>query len=260
MKKLIIFTIFLLSTVVTLAQWSAGPGDLYNLTPGKIGINTSTPAWTLDVTNPSNFSAIIAQSPYTGTTNRAIGIFRMVNSATNDFYNISLRVNGGNIQCVQNANVAGFGAVDISLFTFATRKWECRAGVADVQYSNSGNFLLNSTGYVGIGTTVAPPADVKLAVNGKVNCKEIEVTLTGWSDFVFNNNYKLRSLYDVENFINEYKHLPDVPSTTEVISKGSNLGEMDAILLQKIEELTLYMIDLKKENDALKTRINSLEK
>jgi hypothetical protein len=79
-------------------------------------------------------------------------------------------------------------------------------------------------------------------------------------DFVFNSDYKLKSLYEVENFINLNKHLPDVPSEKEVTANGLNLGDMNATLLQKVEELTLYMIDLKKENDALKSRVSNLEK
>ena len=122
---------------------------------------------------------------------------------------------------------------------------------------------ITSAGNVGIGT--ATPA-VKLAVNGagtfngKIKCTEVEVLLAAWPDHVFKSGYALRSLYDVENFINLNKHLPDVPSEETVLKKGTNLGTMDAILLQKVEELTLYMIQLQKENDALKTRISNLEK
>ena len=101
---------------------------------------------------------------------------------------------------------------------------------------------------------------MKLAVGGKVACKEVEVTLAYFPDFVFSSDYKLRSLYDVENFINTNKHLPDVPSAKEVASNGVNLGDMNATLLQKVEELTLYMIQLQKENDALKARVSNLEK
>lgn len=107
---------------------------------------------------------------------------------------------------------------------------------------------------------MAIPSGAKVAVGGKVVCKEIEVTLAGLPDFVFNKDYKLMSLYDVENFINSNKHLPGVPSEKEVLENGLNLGDMNATLLQKVEELTLYMIQLQKDNDALKARISSLEK
>ncbi|MCV9387482.1 hypothetical protein [Reichenbachiella ulvae] len=72
--------------------------------------------------------------------------------------------------------------------------------------------------------------------------------MTGWSDFVFFDNYNLRSLDETEQFIQENQHLPDIPSEAEVTANGINLGEMDAKLLQKIEELTLHMIEMNKQN------------
>ena len=143
-------------------------------------------------------------------------------------------------------------------FNYTSKKYMIQNGISDVEFKNNGNTYFKNTGAVGIGVTTIPTG-VKLAVNGKVNCKEVEVTLSGWSDFVFNNNYKLKSLYEVESFINENKHLPDVPSETEVLQKGNNLGQMDALLLQKIEELTLYVIQLKKENDALKEKFDQMK-
>ena len=114
-------------------------------------------------------------------------------------------------------------------------------------------------GSVGIGTTTIPTG-YKLAVDGKVICEELEVEMSeGWSDFVFEENYKLQSLTEVEDYINENGHLPEIPSAEEVKENGLNLGKMQAKLLQKIEELTLYLIDMQKENENLKNRISSLE-
>ena len=79
-------------------------------------------------------------------------------------------------------------------------------------------------------------------------------------NFVFAENYKLKPLKEVEKFITKNKHLPDVPSESEVIENGISLGDMDAILLQKIEELTLYMIDLEKQNQQLSKEIKQLKK
>ncbi|TCI93093.1 hypothetical protein [Tenacibaculum sp. M341] len=128
-----------------------------------------------------------------------------------------------------------------------------------------GNGQMSSFGgALGIGTTNV--GDWKLAVNGKIRAKEIKVE-TDWADFVFYNDYKLPTLTEVENHIKEKGHLKDIPSAKEVAQNGIYLGEMDAKLLQKIEELTLYTIqqekslqsqkeeieDLKKENELLKT-------
>ena len=126
----------------------------------------------------------------------------------------------------------------------------------------TGNQVFNTrfthNGRVGIGTTNPQST---LAVNGKITAKEIQVTLSGWADFVFLKDYCLRPLSEVEAFINENGHLPEIPSAEEVKENGINLGEMDAKLLQKIEELTLYMIEqnrriekLENENALLKTK------
>jgi hypothetical protein len=89
--------------------------------------------------------------------------------------------------------------------------------------------------------------------DGLVRVKELRVTVSGWSDFVFDDGYRLPSLYELEDYINRNRHLPDIPTTAEVEGDGADLGAMNAKLLQKIEELTLYVIDLQKQIDELKT-------
>lgn len=105
-------------------------------------------------------------------------------------------------------------------------------------------------GKVSVGTS-SVPENFDFAVDGKIITKEINVTLDGWADFVFNNNYILKDLEEVESFINKYNRLPEIPSEDEVIQNGINLGEMNAKLLQKIEELTLYTIEQQKKIDML---------
>lgn len=100
----------------------------------------------------------------------------------------------------------------------------------------------------------------KMYLGGKLTATEIEVKLDVWPDFVFADDYQLKSLYEVENFIRVNRHLPNVPSEAEVLENGVNVGEISSTLLQKIEELTLYVIELNKQNDELKLRIQALEK
>jgi len=245
-------------------QWTDGTsGNIYKtVTPGNVGIGITAPTSNLHVKNSSAPCTSVLDGPYTGTgIMRVIGNFDIINSSTGDLFRFVLRKNAsGNHEVIQTGYSSALGGwIAFSYLNLATGKYEIRSSVTNTEFLNTGNVLLNNTGSVGIGTgAVAIPVGVKLAVNGKVNCKEVEVTLSGWSDYVFGKDYKLKSLYEVENFISENKHLPDVPSETEVLQKGTNLGEMDAILLKKIEELTLYVIDLKKENDLLKAKIQKL--
>ena len=113
-------------------------------------------------------------------------------------------------------------------------------GTEDTPYG----IYLQQNGKVGIGTY---NPDEKLSVNGKIHTKEVKVDLNGWSDFVFDKAYDLPTLEEVENHINTNGHLLDVPSEKDVLENGILLGEMNATLLQKIEELTLYTIEQDKQ-------------
>jgi hypothetical protein len=96
---------------------------------------------------------------------------------------------------------------------------------------------------------------VKFSVDGVGAFKEIAVLEPlQWADYVFDKDYKLITLDSVKTFVDQNHHLPNVPSAEEVSKNGIMLGEMNAILLRKIEELTLYVIDLKKELETIKTK------
>lgn len=96
-------------------------------------------------------------------------------------------------------------------------------------------------------------------VNGTVRSKEVIVEATNWPDYVFQEGYTLPTLSELEIFIAANKHLPEVPTAQEVEEKGVELGEMNKILLKKMEEMTLYMIELKKENQVLAERLDKIE-
>jgi len=125
-------------------------------------------------------------------------------------------------------------------------------GVVDDNGVERGIFVNRFSGNVGIGTI--PNAPAKLAVNGDIYAKRIKVTQAAadWPDYVFNENYQLPSLQKIEKYIIEHKHLPGIPSAEEVQRTGVDLGEINKNLLQKIEELTLHLINQQKEIEALK--------
>lgn len=98
----------------------------------------------------------------------------------------------------------------------------------------------------------------RLTVDGAIIAREILVTTDSWADDVFEPDYALMSLDALEKFIKEHKHLPDIPSETTMIEQGINMATMNAALLRKIEELTLYVIDLKKDISAMNSIIETL--
>jgi len=114
-----------------------------------------------------------------------------------------------------------------------------------------------TSGSVGIGTV--DTKGYKLAVNGKIRAREIKVETANWPDYVFAKDYQLPSLTETEKHILEKGHLQGIPSAEEVKSNGINVGEMNAKLLQKIEELTLIMIQLNKKVEQQSTTIERQE-
>lgn len=125
-------------------------------------------------------------------------------------------------------------------------------------YDPTGSIMVMSivNGSVGIGTTT--PSS-KLAVNGNIKAKEIKVEIANWPDYVFTNSYKLPTLRDTEKYINEKGHLPGIPSAGEVEKNGVELGDMNKKLLQKIEELTLYLIEVNKKAEQQQHDIEYLK-
>ncbi len=128
-----------------------------------------------------------------------------------------------------------------------------------------GNILANTgtiTSSLVIGTVSGMPTGYKLYVETGILTEKLKVALSGtsdWSDYVFNKDYKLSSLEEVEKYIQANHHLPNVPSAEEVVKSGIDVAKMDAKLLEKIEELTLYMIALKKENADIKKELQHLK-
>jgi hypothetical protein len=114
-------------------------------------------------------------------------------------------------------------------------------------------------GNIGVGTE---NPSFKLDVNGTIHAKEVKVDLNFPADYVFKSDYKLMPLTEVEQFVKTNRHLPEIPSATEIKENGLNMGEMQNKLLQKIEELTLYTIEQNKkiiELEKQNAKINALE-
>ncbi len=206
---------------------------------GKVGIGTTLPAAKLHIENGANTdAAVLATSSEnnklvvsSGTTTSAyVSTFKITQQFGNDRNNGYISFHRG------GSNNDGF-------LTFGT--------------SGQERFRIDGNGNVGIG--IEDPGTYKLAVGGTIVAEEVIVSLQPFPDYVFNNNYKLRTLEEVESFIAENGHLPEVPSAKEVEENGIGVGDMNITLLKKIEELTLYVIEqnkriqvLENENKVLK--------
>jgi hypothetical protein len=238
-KNSIILSIVILFTCqVAFAQWTNGT-NINNTNTGHVGIGTTTMPGKLTV--KSDY--------YYGPTPGGI----VIQSGFND--------NEMHLNCLGSYGTFAMHSASgiISGFNFIFGPT-----------NGNGNVVFKSDGNVGIGTSLGNnPNNYKLAVKGRVGAWEVQVenTSTAWADYVFAPEYKLMPLLDVEHFINTNRHLPEVPSADDVNKNGGhNLGEMDVILLKKVEELTLYMIEqnkqiqeLKEENAAQKKEIELLK-
>ena len=176
--------------------------------------------------------------------------FSVTGLSANTSYDFTVfaRDGSGNVSAV--SNTAGITTLDVTNYTSGN------ANLPTVDWTGRDLFADRN---LGIGTTNTQ--GYRLAVAGNVVAEEIRVALqVDWPDFVFNNEYELPTLNEVERFINKYGHLINIPSAQEVQKHGGiHLGEMNAKLLQKIEELTLYTIDQQKQLDKLKSENESLK-
>jgi hypothetical protein len=137
------------------------------------------------------------------------------------------------------------------MFLSNTSKVGINTGNPTAQLTVNGNML------VGDPTAVTLPAGYKLYVQTGILTEKVHVAIVNsaaWADYVFDGDYKLKTIAEVDAFVKENKHLPGVPSAMEVAEKGIDMAEMDAKLLEKIEELTLYIIEQNKRIDQLEKR------
>lgn len=215
---------------------------------GRVGINTSLPEALLNVNVGSGGSNGIAGIRVGGLNN-----YSSLEFGIDGDYDGMIRSYGNNIN-------------------YYSGHWKIKGAIASENHSHNWytskygssdwstiKMILNEDGNLGIGT-IAP--DEKLTVKGKIHTQEVRVDMSGplVPDYVFAEDYKLKSLKEVEDFIKENRHLPEIPSAQEIEKNGLMLAEMNMNLLKKVEELTLYMIEQQKKNKEQTTEIDALKK
>jgi len=258
-----------------------GVSNFFLTKDGKLGLGTESPTDRLEV------NGTIKAANFKGSAAGLTGVVKSINGVSD---NITLKA-GGNIAIVPTLD--GPSTLEISALSTADNlgnhiatqniqlkdKWLSNDGGNEgIKIDNDGRVLVACETSAGKAAT----ADVKVAVHGTIAAEKIivvanvttstnakdgeitseaaskETTRKSWPDYVFDNNYQMMSLPETEQFIKANKHLPDVPSRAEVSTDGVNLGEMQHILLKKVEELTLHLIELEKQNRALTEKLNGI--
>jgi hypothetical protein len=138
-------------------------------------------------------------------------------------------------------------------------EWNYTTATSNAKHLILQNYSNNPNGNVGIGYHTSAPLE-KLSVNGNIRCKQLIGTQLSWSDYVFAPTYKLRSLNEVKSYIEKEKHLPNIPSEKEIVENGLNMNTMLQLHMEKIEELTLYLIKQEEVMKAQQAEIDRLKK
>ncbi len=245
---------FLTLAVVLTTTLSFSQNNVFPLPSGDVGIGTTTPSVLLDVTNHLSLAAgatpkIAFFGGRNATRNYNNGVYISLNAISTmeiatKFQSVSWNVNYGFMEFNSKA-------------TANTTK-------AAVTFGNGSNELMriNQNGKVRIGsgtTDIKTPDGYKLFVEDGILTEKVKVaikTTSDWADYVFENDYTLMPIEEVEAFTKQNKHLPNVPSAKEMADNGLDVAKMDAKLLEKVEELTLYIIE---QNNINKEQAKEIE-
>jgi len=245
MKKTLLSAVFvLLLRFVAGAQWSPNGTSIYNTNSGNVGIGTSTPQTQFEVTVNSQIGigankfntplTLIKNGDQYGTDNPVL-LIKHSGTGSNVFAGVG----------------SDLGVIRIQGFS---------TGAANKSINSNDNFYVYTNGTVAVNTD-GVPAGYNMAVNGSLIATSVTVKLkSAWPDYVFLKQYKLSPLATVKAYIARNNHLPGVPSATEIAGAGQDLGDMNRILLKKVEELTLYLIEKDKQIIKLQNRVSSLER
>lgn len=236
------------------AMWKA-PQHLWSLAEngqdlfyidGNIGINTPTPESQLHVNG--NFKA---------TSGTFSGNLSAINASyTGDVIMQNLEATGGSFSGNLSGNTASFsGDVELPKLTMSSNTFSIESNTVSlfaIEIEDSQNAVVK-IGHNNYGNTV------NLLVGGQIKAEEVLVVQDVWADHVFSDDYRLRSLSELKAFIETHNHLPGIPDEEEVKEQGVNIAEMNSKLLEKVEELTLYILEQQEQLDVLKQELKRIK-
>jgi hypothetical protein len=241
-RAFVISSIFLLGTYLpSTAQWTTSGTNIYNSNTGNVGIGTSTPGSKLGVNGVITTTGGLISYGVTGAIMPGNLSAYLLGPSTGD----------------ANVIIQGHAGSDVAFWLTGTTHY-LEIGGQGGSEASQGAINIDYTGHVGINTLNT--SGYNFNVNGTAVFDQVTVKVfsanrpnsTPWADYVFDRNYQLPSIYSLSDYINANRHLPGIPTTAEVERDGLDLGATQAKLLEKIEQLTLYTIQLQKQVDSLK--------
>ena len=248
---------FLLMTLIfsfgfSNAQWNVSGNDIYNSNAGNVGIGTSTPSVSLEIRKDQDLETVVnVKNYFTGL--NAKSRFQLTTATPLSYALSELQDYSGSPFYLFSTGSSVRG----SFYQSPEFYWQ--------DLSANTVFKVSAVnGYVTVGNVPSTPGTYKLFVESGILTEKVKVALKNsinWADHVFAPSYKLRPLPELSAFIKTNKHLPGIPSADELVKDGGlDVTEMFAKQMEKIEELTLYIIEQQKQIDELKATVSRLSK